>query len=217
MVSLGKIKKGATLKEQSYKIIKDAIMKNEIKSGEVLAEQQLAEKLSISRTPIREALNRLVYENIAKVNSNNSIVVADITTDEIEDITKVRTVLETLSITLLKGKMDDKKFEELNSLINEHIDALKNNYMEKVLECDFCFHVKLAEFTENKFLLSTIESANLIIRRFLILSGTLEKYSRLAAKEHEDVYKELKKGNYDIAQSKMNTHLTNVNKRMLNK
>jgi DNA-binding GntR family transcriptional regulator len=208
-------KKGITLSEQAYEIIKDAIIKNQFKSGEILAEQPLAEKLNISRTPIKAALNRLVYENIAEVNATNNIVVSNITEDEVKDITDIRKLLECFSVKLLENKMTKEKLKELKTLIIQHEKAINKGNIEDVLECDFCFHIKLAEFTDNKFLFSTVEAANTNIKRFLILSGTLEKYCTLAIDEHKTVYEALEKENYEEAAHALELHLINVNKRML--
>lgn len=210
-------KKGLTLSEQAYEIIKDAIIKNQFKSGQILAEQPLAEKLNISRTPIKSALNRLVYENIAEVNDSNNIVVSNITEDEVREITDIRKLLECFSVRLLENKMTKSKLKCLNNLIAKHEEAIRTGNIEDVLECDFCFHIKLAELTGNKFLFSTVESANTNIKRFLILSGTLEKYSSLAIEEHKTVYEALINGKYEEAAQALELHLTNVNKRMLKK
>lgn len=215
MIKLKVAKKGMTLSEQAYEIIKDAIMKNQFKSGDILAEQPLAEKLNISRTPIKVALNRLVYENIAQVNANNNIVVSNITEDEVKDITEVRELLECFSITLLKGKINKKNLSDLKKLILKHEEYIKKGKIEDVLECDFCFHLKIAELTGNKFLFSTIEAANTNIKRFLVLSGTFEKYSTLAVEEHKKVYDAIKEEKYEEAVQELKLHLTNVNKRML--
>jgi DNA-binding transcriptional MocR family regulator len=68
-----KIVKPVTLSEQAYAIIKDEIITNQIKPGDLLTEEQLSERLSISRTPIRSALKQLVMEHLAEVNENKIV------------------------------------------------------------------------------------------------------------------------------------------------
>ena len=79
MKTLGAIKRNPTLADRAYEIIKEAIIANELKPGQVLTEEGLAEKLQISRTPIKSALLRLVYEEIAEYNGSKNVVVSDIT------------------------------------------------------------------------------------------------------------------------------------------
>ena len=128
-------KKGLTLSEQAYEIIKDAIIKNQFKSGQILAEQPLAEKLNISRTPIKSALNRLVYENIAEVNESNNIVVSNITEDEVREITDIRKLLECFSVRLLENKMTKSKLKCLNNLIAKHEEAIRVCFLLSYKAC----------------------------------------------------------------------------------
>ena len=111
MKTLGAIKRNPTLADKAYEIIKEAIIANELKPGQILTEEGLAEKLQISRTPIKSALLRLVYEEIAEYNGNKSVVVSDITEKSIEDITIVRKSLEPLAVSLLENKITKNEIE----------------------------------------------------------------------------------------------------------
>ena len=101
MEGLGTIRKDTTLSEKAYEVIREAIILNRIRPGETLAEEPLAERLGISRTPIKAALRRMVFERIAEVNEKNSIVVSDVTEKDVAEVTVVRTALETLAISLI--------------------------------------------------------------------------------------------------------------------
>ena len=91
------IVKPVSLSEQAYQIIKEAIITNSIKAGEILTEEQLASQLNISRTPIRTALKQLVLEHLAEVNENKNVVVSNITEDDVKNVCAVRKALEPLA------------------------------------------------------------------------------------------------------------------------
>ena len=87
------VKKGETLSEQAYQIIRKAIVFHELRPGEALIEEKLSEALSISRTPLRTALRRLIDEGLADAQGKN-IVVSDLTPEDVANIRQVRLTLE---------------------------------------------------------------------------------------------------------------------------
>lgn len=215
MLKLATVKKRQKLSDQAYEIIKDAIIKNELKPGAVLAEEPLAEQLQISRTPIKAALIKLVYENIAVINANNNIVVSDITALDVEHITQVRRCLEDLAVSLLEEQITKKQIAELKEIDSKKCAAAVQKKFEEYIEMDYLFHVKIAQFTQNSFLAETVEWVNMIIKRYLILSGTLSKYCEVASEEHRNILLAIEKKDFTGARKAMAYHLTNVDRRML--
>lgn len=215
MKTLGAIKRNPTLADRAYEIIKEAIIANELKPGQVLTEEGLAEKLQISRTPIKSALLRLVYEEIAEYNGSKNVVVSDITEKSIEDITVVRKSLEPLAILLLENKIAKSEIEELKETQIEQSYTVDKRNSKEFIDLDYKFHTKIAELTGNTFLSDMVRKANLITKRFLILSGTLQQHSRVASEEHEKIIYYLEKGDFNLASKAMEEHLDKVNKRML--
>lgn len=215
MSGLQVITKNKTLSDQAYEVIKNAIITNKLKPGEILAEEKLAKQLTISRTPIKAALTRLVYEKMAVVNENKNIVVVDITKKEVEDITLVRRYVEELGIELLEGKMNLKRVKILEDLYKHYEEMIEKGDIEAMLESDYKFHTTLAAFTGNKFLLGTICEANMIVKRYLMLSGTFIKHSVQANEEHKMIIEYLRKGEFIRAKKAMGMHLEKVSQRML--
>lgn len=215
MGKLGVIKKDKSLSDKAYEIIKEAIISNKLKPGEILAEEKLAEELQISRTPIKAALLKLVYEEIAEINQSKNVVVSDVTQKEIEDITLVRESLESLAVLLLKDNINKKQIEEIKSMYIEQLHMVEDNRNEDFIELDYEFHTKIAEYTNNSFLRDMIKKANLITKRFLILSGTVHKHGSTANKEHKEIVDHIENGEFELASEAMKRHLQNVNKRML--
>lgn len=93
-MELKPIRKNITLKDQAYEQIRQAINTNTLKPGTALTEEQLSSMLSISRTPIRSALQQLVYEKLLSQDATGHIYVSTITEKSVQDTSKVRTVLD---------------------------------------------------------------------------------------------------------------------------
>ena len=79
-----------SLKERAYRIIKDKIIRCEYMPGDFLNEKSLIEEIGASRTPIREALNKIEQENLVKIIPKRGVVVSEITMKDISEIFQVR-------------------------------------------------------------------------------------------------------------------------------
>jgi len=211
------IDKRVTLSDQAYYIIKDAIITSVLKPGEVLITEKLGEKLNISRTPIKAALTRLQYEKILTLNASNNFVVVDITQLDIKDITQVRIKVEVLAVELLENKITENQIQILKDIIEKYNIAIEHTSFCEMLECEYEFHNAIAEFSENKFLIDTIRTANNIVKIYLMLSGTYEKYCDNANLEHQEIVDYIINKNFVKAKEAMASHIGNLNNRILMK
>jgi len=214
-MELNVINKRLTLSEQAYYIIKDAIISSVLKPGEVLITEKLGEKLNISRTPIKSALTRLQYEKILFLNASNNFVVMDITELDIEDITQVRKKVEVLAVELLENKITEEQIQILKDIIEKYNIAIENARFSEMLECEYEFHNTIAEFSENKFLIDTVRNANNIVKIYLMLSGTYERYSSNANVEHQEIVDYIINKNFSKAKEAMANHIGNLSNRIL--
>lgn len=214
-MALQAISKRTTLSDQAYIVIKDAIISNTLRPGDVLVEEKLAQQLNISRTPIKSALIRLRYEKLTTLNSSNNIVVANITEEDIDNITVVRKNVEALAVELLENKITNQQIQVLENIVKKYKKAIVLEQIEEMLECDYQFHISIAEFTGNDFLLDTIRHANNIVKTYLMLSGTFGKYCTVANEEHQIVVDYIKDRDFKGAKEAMKGHLEKVSSRML--
>lgn len=103
-----------SIRERAYLHLKDLILEGELKTGDRLVERELAERLNISRTPIREALFRLESQGFVKTVPRKGVIVADISDKEIIEVFTILSSLEVLAVKLAVQKLDEetkKKFE----------------------------------------------------------------------------------------------------------
>lgn len=158
-----------SIRERVYLYIKDLILDGEFKTGDRLVERELAERLNISRTPIREALFRLESQGFVKTVPRKGVIVADISEKEIIEVFTILSSLEVLAVKLAVQKLDDGTKGEFESCIKKVEACLQNKN-----EVDFSdLHSEL-----NYLLYSSAKSTKL----YEILSG-LSDYIRAFAKK----------------------------------
>ena len=87
-----------SLSTQVFKKLEQAILTNELKTGDSLNELKISSQLGVSRTPVREAIKQLEYEGLVKTVLNKGAVVVGISEKDIEDIYTIRGYLEQLAV-----------------------------------------------------------------------------------------------------------------------
>lgn len=218
-MNLKPIQKTVTLKDQAYHSIKHAIYTNELKPGSPLTEEQLSASLSISRTPIRSALQQLVFDKLAVCDNTGHIFVSQISEKDVVDITTIRVSLEPLALDLASFPVDETILHTLQDIIKSQENLLndhtsENNILYTELDCKF--HSTMAQICDNKLLCETIESINTMMIRVLILSGTLNSYKATALEEHKMIVNYLLQGQKEFAKVALKEHIKCVGDRMLN-
>jgi DNA-binding GntR family transcriptional regulator len=137
-----------TSKEMVYKTISEAIFNGNIKKDEFMTEQQLAEALNTSRTPVREALTALVNEGLLVNIPRKGVVVREISESEKEQIMFLRDVIETEGVRVLSGNITNDQVQFLEELLVKQKKACyeKNNIL--FIEFDQSFHQNILNFSK---------------------------------------------------------------------
>ena len=101
------------LRDVVFNTLRKAILRGELKPGERLMEIQLANKLGVSRTPIREAIRKLELEGLVLMIPRKGAEVAQITEKNMQDVLEVRKALEELSVQLACERITPEQVEEM--------------------------------------------------------------------------------------------------------
>ena len=153
-----KLKKHQTLREQIVSSLRESIIKGELNPGQKLTEPELAEKLGISRTPIREAFRQLESEGFLTVMPRRGAVVSRLTRKEIDDFYELKSLLEGYAARIAAERINEKGIEKLRK-INEQLVTLaekgdvegfftKNDEFHSTF-ISYCGNEKLLEFREH--------------------------------------------------------------------
>ena len=150
--------RASNLRDDIYEIVKEMIISREIQPGEKINEEVLADRLGISRTPIRETLCRLETEGIVKIIPRRGTFVGTLSKEKVEWILEVREVLEGLVARLASANMDKRTLRKLRvGLERLKGDPGKEDKLVAYSKADTEFHSVLLEKAGNLVLKSMME------------------------------------------------------------
>ncbi len=131
-----------TLRDEVVDMIRDAIVSGELRPGEHLKENVIADQMAISRSPIREALHQLEQEGLIVSIPNRGRFVKDFDEKDIREIFTLRAALESLACELITefGKLQPSDFEQLEDCINGQREAVEAQDFDRLTELDMRFH-----------------------------------------------------------------------------
>ena len=175
------------LRDVVFNTLRQAILRGELKPGERLMEIQLANKLGVSRTPIREALRKLELEGLVNMVPRKGAEVADITEKSLRDVLEVRKALEELSVQLACEKITEEEIEELKRVAERFKDTLNDQDVTKIAEADVAFHDVIYTATDNQKLILLLNNLREQMYRYRVeYLKKEEAYPQLIA-EHEEL------------------------------
>ena len=155
------------LRDVVFNTLRDAILTGKLVPGERLMENQLAEKLGVSRTPVREALRMLELENLVELVPRKGAQVLDMTEKDIVNILEIRSALEGLATSLACKKMTKECLQQLKNMEVDFERAVAENDVERFVDIDEDFHDVIFQATENDKSMSTIVAHHRSILRAL--------------------------------------------------
>ena len=197
------------LRDVVFNTLRNAILTGELSPGERLLEIKLADKLGVSRTPIREAIRKLELEGLVVNTPRKGAEVANISAEDLRDVLEVRRSLEVLAIRLACDKMTEETLE----LLHENIDAFKHSINAKatsdIASVDVSFHDIIYKSTGNNRLIQILNniSEQMYRYRFEYIKNK-EAWNRLV-EEHMNIYEAIKNRDKDLAVKSILLHIDN--------
>lgn len=128
------------LRDVVFQTLRGAILKGDLKPGERLMELQLASKLGVSRTPIREAIRMLEQEGLAVTIPRKGAEVAKMTEKDMEDVLEIRLSLEGLAVRLSCEKITPAALQELKVAMEDFEVKTRSGQFVEMAKADVKFH-----------------------------------------------------------------------------
>lgn len=192
------------LKDIAYEKIKEKIL---IGNDEYTSENSLVDELQMSRTPIREALQKLQHEGFIKLLPNQGITIPELSVKEVNDIFDFRIAIETASLKQVVHLLHQEQFNDLDMLIHEQTLAVNNNDLFHFIDYDVKFHLYLLRVVGNE---SYIQGIKNVSERLHRLSRRIKNnHQKLFAliQEHKNIVNYLKNKEIDTAVKELEDHL----------
>ncbi|MBR4113901.1 MAG: GntR family transcriptional regulator [Anaerotignum sp.] len=154
------------LRDVVFNTLRDAILTGKLVPGERLMENQLAEKLGVSRTPVREALRMLELENLVELVPRKGAQVLDMSEKDIVNILEVRSALEGLATSVACKKMTKEDLQQLKNMEVDFEKAVAENDVEHFVDIDEDFHDLIFAATENDKLINIFRNLRIQLYRY---------------------------------------------------
>lgn len=201
--------------EKVYIELKRMLFDYRIVPGQKLQCQDLAEKFSVSRTPVKDALNMLSKEGYVELKYNRGYYVAEIGFEEAQSLHDIREALEILSVEKAIANVNEEGLKTLRAAVRAYADDVKKVLSRRRLILDASFHLKIAEMSGNHALTEMIR----LIFSKIYLKQRVENLSaqrgRAADVEHRKIYEAISSRNASKAKSKMRQHIASSRKNVL--
>lgn len=209
MGTTGKVR----LSSKAYAEIRQLIVSLQLKPGEQIEEGTLEEKLSIGRTPIREALQRLTMEKLLDLIPGRGFLVRPISIDDVKSLFEAMTAFEQIIVQFTAQRIQNSDLEKLERISSNHKDALAKKDFLKVALHNTEFHKTFNEATGNMFLVASMDGLIHQSERLAYLTHTKEAhptdgvdYDTLAVNDHDNLIISFRKGDGEEAMDIIKAH-----------
>ena len=203
------------LRDVVFNTLRQAILTGELKPGERLMEIHLANKLGVSRTPIREAIRKLELEGLVTMIPRRGAEVAQITEKSMNDVLEVRRAMDALCTELACERISQEEIEELGAACDKFEAAVKTGDIRVCAQADVDFHDIIVKATGNMRLVQLINnlSEQMYRYRFEYLKD-VSKYDGLVS-EHKMIYESIKSRDKVAASEAAKLHIDNQKKTII--
>src|ERR1700739_4316791 len=206
-----KLSNTLNLTERTYLSIKKTVLTGSVEPLFRLTEENIANQLGISKSPVREALNRLEAEGLVCIEPRRGAYVRQFSAEEIRDLYDLREILEVHSIEA--ANVTPKLLNDLSASINRTKKFLKDGNKLEHIEEDMRFHALITAATGNEELCRVLE--NVQQKALLCRSKSYELSATTAPVAHTKIYQALKKDSKKEARLAMREHIVFVRERLL--
>jgi GntR family transcriptional regulator, rspAB operon transcriptional repressor len=197
----------SSLRDAAYDAIKHRIITCAFRPGEYINELQLSSLLKIGRTPVHQALDRLMVEGMVEVIPRKGVIVKPVSLNEVLQIIEVRLINEPFGARIAAEQANDADLDELAGVIAgaRHWASVRN--VENLMLLDREFHFLIARATKNDVLSELLRNLHERSLRFWFLSLNAPKQYETVQDEHAAILDAIRKRDPDKAETAMRRHI----------
>ncbi|MDI6601951.1 MAG: GntR family transcriptional regulator [Thermoanaerobacteraceae bacterium] len=199
----------SSISDKVFDLLKNAILSGELKPGERLIERKLSEKLGISRTPVREAIQKLKSQGLAVQLPRKGAVVSMVTPKEVIDVFNIREVLEGLAARLAAENANKRQINQLNRVLNEMEECMALNNEEELENLHIKFHEAIYKVAGNEKLYQMLINLQEYIRTYTHVGYSFHGRREEATMEHRQIVREIESHNANRAEYYAKKHIGN--------
>ena len=179
------------LRDVVFNTLRRAILRGELKPGERLMEIQLANKLGVSRTPIREAIRKLELEGLVLMIPRKGAEVAEITEKNLRDVLEVRCALEELAVQLACDRINQEEIHELHAAAARFEQMFDSDDITSIAQADEAFHDVIFQATENDKLIQMFRNLRIQLYRYRMAQAKNDNSMSTIVAHHRSILRAL--------------------------
>ena len=195
------------LRDVVFNTLRDAILTGKLLPGERLMENQLADKLGVSRTPVREALRMLELENLVELVPRKGAQVLDMSEKDIVDILEVRSALEGLATSLACKKMKREDLQKLKAMEADFEQAVSERNVERFVEINEEFHDAIFESTENVKLIQMFRNLRIQLYRYRMAHAKQDSVMTTIVAHHRSIIRAIENRDSEEGSTVAHSHI----------
>ena len=194
------------LRDIIYDDLKMGILTGKILPGTRLLEVELADKMGVSRTPVKEGL--------VNIEPRHGAYAAKVSVEDMIEILEVRELMESMAAQLAANRITQEQLDALLQTENEYQKAVKSGDVEDMIVLDAKFHKQVVEASHNRTLYQLIEPLQEIALRFRYMYYNDNTRAEKMPSEHERILKALSQGNGEAARKAAEKHLRSIKEKI---
>jgi DNA-binding GntR family transcriptional regulator len=198
---------GLSLRDSAYETIKLRIITCAFKPGEYINEMQLSSLLKIGRTPVHQALDRLMLEGMVDVIPRKGVIVKPVSLNEVLQIIEVRFINECYCARLAAERANDNDIAELDDVLKQtqHWTSLRNVVNMMLLDREF--HLLIARASKNDVVAELLRILHERSLRFWFISLNEPKQYESVHEQHQAILRAICRRDSDKAEAEMRRHI----------
>lgn len=196
-----------SLRDRAYDAIKHRIITLRYRPGEYLNEARICEDLDIGRTPVHQALDRLMLDGMVQVIPRKGVIVKPVSLDEVRALSEVRLVCETAAARLAAQRATGEDIEHLRSVLGRTDAVVAARDLEGMMFLDRDFHGGLAQAAHNPVLAEFLRTLCDRHMRFWFMSLSARDQMARACGEHIAVFDAIERGDPEAAEAAARRHI----------
>lgn len=197
------------LRDVVFNTLRDAILRGELKPGERLMEMHLANKLGVSRTPIREAIRMLEQEGLAVTIPRKGAQVAKMTEKDLQDVLEVRDALDELAVSSACAHITAEQLLELKRTVKDFELAIRSKDVRRMVGADEAFHNVIYRAADNPKLENIVKNLREQMYRYRYEYIKDHTDYRQLVSEHAAIIEGFERKDVSYVRKIMHTHLEN--------
>jgi DNA-binding GntR family transcriptional regulator len=210
MENILKIEGYELLNQKVYRVLKESIIKGFLEPGTKLLENKIAEEMQVSRTPVREAMQKLAAEGFVKTTPNQTMIVIEVSPEDVKEVLQIRGVLEGLAARIAAKKINRQEIDELENVVTQMSLHLTKENLSSYCKVDDEFHNLILNICGNKWIVQIRDNLGSFIYRFRIKSLSVPGRLKHSLEEHQAIMESLREHDSAEADRLSQVHMENT-------